>query len=126
MTQLAGRQTMDTPSTEGNCVYAATPLGGSPYQATTIRVGSQMLEGYTSLSPLTNAPSTKVNPINPLPCAPGVRKIVPVKNTTVFFENKLFAVMGDEAKLVVGSNRPLTGPYIHPRIVIGSKFKLLP
>ena len=90
MTQLAGRQTMDTPSTEGNCVYAATPLGGSPYQATTIRVGSQMLEGYTSLSPLTNAPSTKVNPINPLPCAPGVRKIVPVKNTTVFFENKLF------------------------------------
>ncbi len=120
MTQLAFEGTFDTFSTDGTCNYAAYPLGGTPFVATTIKVHQETLKGYTSASVLDNAPGVKINPISPLPCQPGIRVIVPTMNTTVFFEKKLFAVLGDKAQMF-GTDRPLTGPYKYPRIVIGSR-----
>ena len=120
MTQLAFEGTFDTFSTDGTCNYNPHPLGGTPFVATTIKVHQETLKGYTSASVLDNAPGVKINPISPLPCQPGIRVIVPTMNTTVFFEKKLFAVLGDKAQMF-GSDRPLTGPYKYPRIVIGSR-----
>ena len=68
----------------------------------------------------------KVNPLVPLPCAPGERKIFSVVNTTVFIDDKLPAVTGDTAQLgienvPIGTPRTLTGPFIHPTIKIGTQ-----
>jgi hypothetical protein len=63
----------------------------------------------------------KINPLIPAPCQPGQRVIRPTVNTTVFINGRLPAVTGDESQLVIGgSPRPLTGPFQHPTIVIGS------
>jgi hypothetical protein len=61
----------------------------------------------------------KINPLSPLPCQPGTRILKPLVNTSVFINGQLPAVTGDEAALL-GSPRPLTGPFQHPTIVIGS------
>jgi len=58
-----------------------------------------------------------------LPCQPGMRRIDPVVNKTVFINGQLFAVTGDEADLVTGISTPrtLTGPFSYPTIQIGTQ-----
>ena len=53
---------------------------------------------------------------DPLPCTALPRTVNAVVNTSVLIDGKFPVVSGD----VVNSNRPLTGPYQHTKIVIGS------
>jgi len=104
MPNLASTETVDTASTDGTCVYNAAPIGApNPY----------VCDDVTGV---------KINPLSPLPCQPGTRTIRPLVNTTVFINGQLPAVTGDEAQLIIGgSPRPLTGPFQHPKILIGTR-----
>jgi hypothetical protein len=120
MPNLAGPETVDTVSTDGNCLYPAAPLGGTPY-ATTVYSDGIPIDIYDNLSKPASIAGEKINPLIPLPCQPGERIIRPTINSTVFFNGRLPAVTGDEAQLVLGGTpRPLTGPFQYPRIIIGS------
>ena len=123
MPNLASSETVDTPSSDGTCVYPASAIGGSPI-ATTVKVNNETLEiiaGAPTPYACDAVDGVKINPLSPLPCQPGTRILRPSVNTTVFINGRLPAVTGDEAQLVVGgSPRPLTGPFQHPTIVIGS------
>lgn len=123
MPNFVGPETVDTVSTDGNCLYAASPLGGTPYLSTVV-VGKSPLKIYDNLSVPAPVAGTKVNPLIPLPCQPGQRVIKPTVNKTVFINGRLPAVTGDEAQMVIGSTpRPLTGPFQHPTILIGTQLK---
>jgi len=126
MPNLASIETVDTPSTDGTCTYAAAPIGGTPVP-TTVMVGNQPLKiiaGAPVPYACTDVVGVKINPLSPLPCQPGTRTIRPAVNTTVIINGQLPAVTGDEAQLLIGgSPRPLTGPFQHPRIVIGSNLE---
>ena len=70
---------------------------------------------------------TKINPLPPIgliPCAPGVRTIVPTANKTVFINGKLVAVQGDQT-LIIGSTgipmlRNIVGPFTHMNVMVES------
>ena len=123
MPNLASVETVDTPSTDGTCTYSAAPIGGSPVP-TTVMVGGEplkMIAGAPVPYACTDVVGVKINPLSPLPCQPGTRILRPNVNKTVFINGQLPAVTGDEAQLIIGgSPRPLTGPFQHPTIVIGS------
>jgi len=119
MAFLAGSQTLDTTSQDGNCIYPPTPLGGIP-TPTTVMVGGSPVMIYYSGSIISPVGGVKINPLIPAPCQIGTRIIEPKVNKTVLFNGKLPAVSGDEASLPFGSPRPLTAPFQHPTIVIGS------
>lgn len=123
MAFLVGPETVDTISIDGNCSYAAAPIGGAP-RPTTVMVGEEVLK-IVSGAPVpyvcTDVPAVKINPIIPLPCQPGTRILKPNVNKTVYINGQLPAVTGDEAQLLIGSTpRLLTGPFQHPRILIGT------
>lgn len=121
MPNLVGPETIDTASTDGNCLYPAKALGGSPFESTVVS-GGVSIKIYDNTSVPDSVEGVKINPSIPVPCQPGQRIILPKVNKTVFFNGRLPAVTGDEAQLVLGSTpRPLTGPYQHPTIVIGSR-----
>jgi len=120
---IVGPETIDTPSTDGNCTYPAEPLGGSPYISPNVFINGSPVRIYTSTSIPTEVTGVKINPLIPLPCQPGIRRIEPVINKSVFINGQLFAVTGDEADLVTGIStpRPLTGPFSYPTIEIGTQ-----
>ena len=124
MPNLASIETVDTPSSDGTCTYAAAPIGGSGV-STKVMVGNQPLKiiaGAPTPYSCDDVTGVKINPLSPLPCQPGTRRLTPTVNTTVYINGKLPAVTGDDAQLVIGgSPRPLTGPFQHPTIVIGSR-----
>jgi len=126
MPNLVGPETVDTVSSDATCVYAAAPIGGTPIP-TTVKVGGETLEivaGAPVPYACDDVVGVKINPLSPLPCQPGTRIIRPAINTTVYINGQLPAVTGDEAQLVIGSTpRPLTGPFQHPTIVIGSNLQ---
>lgn len=119
MAQLVIPTTVDTQSVDGNCTYPAKALGGSPIVAPTILIGGQPVQFYTSATVPATVEGIKINPLIPAPCIPGVRAIVPSNNTSVFFNNQLPAVVGDKAQMV-GTDRPLIGPYGPSTVLIGS------
>tara|TARA_B100001248_G_C27353804_1_gene442710 strand:- start:63 stop:428 length:366 start_codon:yes stop_codon:yes gene_type:complete len=119
MANLAAENTFDTQSVDGNCTYPATALGGTPTISANVYMNGQPLRSYDSSSVVSPVPGVKINPLNPLPCQPGTRVITPAVNTTVFINGKLPAVQGDNAALL-GTPRPLTGPFQHVNIMIGS------
>lgn len=123
MPNLASIETVDTPSSDGTCTYAAAPIGGAGVP-TTVMAGNQPLKiiaGAPVPYACADVVGVKINPLSPLPCQPGTRTIRPTVNTTVIINGQLPAVTGDEAQLLIGgSPRPLTGPFQHPTIVIGS------
>ena len=123
MPNLASIETVDTPSSDGTCTYPASAIGGTPVP-TKVMVGNQPLKiiaGAPTPYACDDVEGVKINPLSPLPCQPGTRILRPSVNTTVFINGQLPAVTGDEAQLVIGgSPRPLTGPFQHPTIVIGS------
>ena len=123
MPNLASEDTVDTSSTDGTCIYNAAPIGGSPV-STSVVVGNQPLKiiAGTPFYACDDVTGVKINPLSPLPCQPGTRRITPTVNTTVFINGKLPAVTGDQAQLVIGgSPRPLTAPFQHASILIGSR-----
>ena len=123
MPNLASEDTVDTSSTDGTCIYNAAPIGGSPV-STSVVVGNQPLKiiAGTPFYACDDVNGVKINPLSPLPCQPGTRRITPTVNTTVFINGKLPAVTGDQAQLVIGgSPRPLTAPFQHASILIGSR-----
>ena len=126
MPNLASTETIDTTSTDGTCIYNPAPIGGTPIP-TTVKVGGETLEivaGAPVPYACDDVVGVKINPLSPLPCQPGTRIIKPAVNTTVYINGQLPAVTGDEAQLVIGSTaRPLTGPFQHPTIVIGSNLQ---
>lgn len=124
MAQLVIPETMDSPSTEGNCAYPAQALQGTPVVSPNITIGGQQAKFYTQAATgQPGAPSTvagvKVNPLIPAPCTPGIRVIVPSNNTTVHFNNQLPAVLGDKVQMG-GIDRLLVGPYGPSTVLIGS------
>ena len=116
---LAGPETLDTTSQDGNCIYPPTPLGGAPTPSTVV-IGGAPLQFYHSLTFVSLVSGVKINPVIPAPCQIGTRIIEPKVNKTVLINGKLPAVSGDSASLPFGSLRPLTAPFQHPTIVIGS------
>lgn len=130
MPNLASVETVDTVSTDGTCIYNPAPIGGTPVPTTVMVSGP---EGPEVLKIISGAPvpyacadvvGVKINPLSPLPCQPGTRILRPTVNTTVFINGQLPAVTGDEAQLIIGGTpRPLTGPFQHPTIVIGSNLE---
>lgn len=119
MAQLVIPATVDTQSIDGNCTYPPKALGGSPVVSPNITIGGQQVQFYTSATVPATVEGIKINPAIPAPCIPGVRVIVPSNNTTVFFNNQLPAVVGDKAQMV-GTDRPLIGPYGLSTVLIGS------
>ena len=119
MAQLVIPTTVDTLSTDGNCLYPATALGGQPIVSPNIKIDGQQVEFYTASTLPATVEGQKVNPLIPLPCQPGVRVIQATVNTTVFFNNQLPAVAGDQAAMA-GTARPLVGPYGPATVLIGS------
>jgi len=122
MPNLVGEDTVDTANTDGNCIYPAKKLGGSPTTSPNIKINGQSLKSYDSTSRPSDVDGTKVNPLIPLPCQPGTRVITPTVNKTVFMNGRLPAVTGDQAALL-GTPRALTGPYQHVNIIIGSNLE---
>jgi len=122
MPNIVGPDCVDTPSTDGNCLYPAEPLGGSPYRSPNVQMEGENVEIYNSLNFPADVAGQKINPAIPIPCLPGQRRIEPVFNDSVLINGQLFAVTGDEASLIIGATtpRPLTGPFKYPTIVIGS------
>ena len=123
MPNLASKDTVDTQSSDGTCIYNAAPIGGTEVP-TTVMVGNQPLKiiAGTPFYACDDVNGVKINPLSPLPCQPGTRRITPTVNTTVLINGKLPAVTGDQAQLVIGgSPRPLTAPFQHASILIGSR-----
>lgn len=115
-------ETIDTVSTDANCIYEPAPLGGAPIVSPNIKIDKKEVKFYTQETLPEPVTGVKVNPLIPTPCQPGNRVIVPSVNTTVFFNKKLPAVQGDKAQLL-GTDRPLTGPFGLGTVQIASKGK---
>jgi len=127
MPNLAGPETVDTSSTDALCIYPALAIGGAPIPTTVVINKTPLKIIAGAPVPYMCAPTVPVPlPTNiiPLPCQPGTRIIRPLVNKTVFINGQLPAVTGDEAQLLVGGTpRPLTGPFQHPTILIGTQLK---
>ena len=123
MPNIVGPETVDTLSIDGNCTYPAAALGGSPFTAQNVYFEGQPVKFYNSLNLPAQVTGVKINPAIPLPCQPGIRRIDPVINDSVFINGQLFAVSGDEADLITGITTPrtLTEPYSYPTIQIGTQ-----
>ena len=119
MPNIASSDCIDTPNTDGNCLYPAKELGGTPHTSLNVYFENEKVEYYDSTSTIDKVDGVKVNPVIPLPCQPGIRVVTPLVNTSVYINGKLPAVSGDEAK-IVGTARPLTGPFNYTTINIAN------
>ncbi len=119
MALLAIPETIDTTSTDGNCIYAAAGLYGQPIISPNIMINGAQVKFYSASTIPATVVGTKVNPLIPLPCQIGIRVIQATVNTTVFFNGQLPAVAGDQAALF-GTPRPLVGPYGPATVLIAS------
>ena len=120
-----GPDAKDTESIDINCRYPAQALGGSPTRNTRIRINDEIPETYDETSNLSSVPGSPS--VIGIACIDGIRRILPGTprtNTTVRFEGKFPAVMGDSVTLYTSSGqqlRPLTGPTQYDNIIIGSR-----
>ena len=124
---LIGPDAIDSPNTDGNCVYPAKALGGEPTRSPNIRINNREVKTYDFTSTLdTVTDHFKLLPL-PLPCIDGVRRILedsPRTNETVYFNGKLPAVMGDSVTIITSTGRSfrlLTGPTQFDTIKIGTR-----
>ena len=117
---LASQFTIDSSSSDGRCNYPLIAIGGAP-------VPTSVIAGSVPLKIIAGDPyvCTPVPPVNtaPLgipPCPAGTRTVKAEVNTTVLIDGKYPVVEGDVVKLLESEDRPLTGPYQQPIIIIGS------
>ena len=91
-------------------VFAAAPIGGSPITCG-LFMDKQPVKYYVAGTPV--APVPGVPTIPSVPCvdpSAGARILKPLNNKSVFFAKLLPVVSGDEA-FILGTARPLVGPY---------------
>ena len=139
MAFIVGKDCFDSISSDVNCTYPPTALGGTEFICdkvnAKIRYGNPSSPNAPLVTFHTGLPSpepTFINPVVGIPtiqflgvCIPGTRVILSTKNSNVFFNNQLPAVTGDTVKLL-STQRPLVGPFKYatgigcPRIFIGT------
>ena len=110
MPLLVTPATVDTISTNATCTFAAAPIGGSPITCG-LFMDKQPVKYYVAGTPV--APVPGVPTIPSVPCvdpSAGARILKPLNNKSVFFNKLLPVVSGDEA-FILGTARPLVGPY---------------
>ena len=112
--RIATQFTVDSSSTVGNCVYPLISIGGGP-EPTSVVVNGQPFLMVANTYTCTPAPPSTASVIPP--CLPLARTVSAIVNTSVLIDGKYPVVEGD---VVNNPTRPLTGPYQHTRIVIGS------
>ena len=117
MPRIATQFTVDSSSTTGSCVYPLISIGGVP-EPTSVVVNGQPFLMVADDYVCTPAPTSSVSIIPP--CPPLPRTVKAIVNTSVLIDGKYPVVEGDVVKLLESEDRPLTGPYQHTRIVIGS------
>jgi len=110
---LASQFTIDSSSSDGRCNYPLIAIGGAPVPTTVVVSSTPLLMIAGDPYACTAAPGFANDP---LPCSALPRTVKADVNTSVLINGKFPVVSGD----VVNSDRPLTGPYQHTRIVIGS------
>lgn len=110
MPLLVTPATVDTPSTNVTCTFAAAPIGGSPITCG-LFMDKQPVKYYIAGTPVAPVPGVPQPPatacIDP---TGGARILKPVNNKSVYFAKHLPVVSGDEA-FILGTARPLIGPY---------------
>ena len=112
--RIATQFTVDSSSTTGSCVYPLIAIGGAPVP-TSVIVNEQPFLMVADNYVCTPAPTSSVSIIPP--CPPLARTVNAIVNTSVLIDGKYPVVEGD---VVNNPTRPLTGPYLSDRIVIGS------
>ena len=119
MALLISKQTIDTPSVGPFCDYPAQQLEGTPFMSPNVRVGQLPVPIYDATSLPSVVPGIRRGPTQ---CtSTGTRVITPTVNTTVFINGRLPAVQGDSATLDgISTPRPLTGPWLSDKIMIGT------
>ena len=124
---LVSENTVDTPSTGGNCIYAAAPIGGVPIPSPNVLSGSEVIKMILPTHIPTPVSASKVNVFNPVPCLPA-RAMKAGTNTSVYINGQLPCVastppLGGDTTVITaepGTPRTLTGPFQCPTIIIGS------
>ena len=120
MPLLAQEFTKDTSTTINNCVYAQIAIGGAPVATSIVAGGAPLRIIAGNPYVCTDAPYINTAPLKIPPCPTGTRTVKAEVNTTVLIDGKYPVVEGDVVKLLGTEDRPLTGPYQQPRIIIGS------
>ena len=122
MAFLISKETIDTESIGPFCDYPAQALDGSPFMSPNVKVGG--VNGTpVPIYDATSLPSS-VTGIRRGPTActsTGERIITPTVNTSVQINGRFPAVQGDNATLDgISTPRPLTGPWLSSKILIGT------
>jgi len=126
---IATPGTLDTLSTLGTTIFPPLAIGGKTKEMETIKTGED--EPLVIMDPTesagTHPPVPGSNPVPPnIPTPTQIERpsIIPVQNTSVFFEGNLVTVSGDGMASVpptVDTPRPLTEPTVYPTILIGTR-----
>ena len=66
MAQLVIPTTVDTLSTDGNCLYPAAALGGQPIVSPNIKIDGQQVEFYTASTLPATVEGTESQPTHPI------------------------------------------------------------
>ena len=144
--EIANSQMTDTLSVIGLTGYYPAPvgttIGGIEFECETIKtsIGAPdpdnplpviIIDAEKSLGKYNQVPGTPIPPYPGPPTPPVIDRpaLLPVQNTTVFFEGKLVPVAGDEmttAPPTTPLTRPiiengLTSPTLYPTIKIGTQ-----
>ena len=119
MAFLISKETIDTESIGPFCDYPAQALEGTPFMSPNVRVGGKPVPIYDATSFPSNVTGIRRGPTACL--STGDRVITPQVNTSVYINGKLPAVQGDSATMVgISTPRPLTGPWLSSKILIGT------
>ena len=104
------------------CNYPAMPLGGTPVISPNVSAGGAPLSFYHASGPPVPVVGAPLSP--PGVCIPGIRTIVPQKNTTVHVNGKLVGVTGDstnKSSSSTGGPRVIIGAGLHPTVILNTK-----
>ena len=94
MPNIVGPETVDTPSTDGNCVYSAAPLGGVPYVSPNVVIEGQPARIYNSLNLPASVAGVKINPVNKSASSPVTANNCPFINTVLFTTGSILRIPG--------------------------------
>ena len=110
MPALAIPTTMDTPSTNATCTFAAAPLKGKPVKAG-IFMDKKPTPFFAEGTPVTPVPGAPIaTPPGCIDPTGGARTIKCLVNKSIYIQKLKPALQGDEA-FIAGSPRPLKAPF---------------
>ena len=110
MPALAIPTTMDTPSTNATCTFAAAPLKGTPVKAG-IFMDKTPTPFFAEGTPVTPVPGVPIaTPPGCIDPTGGARIIKCLVNKSIYIQKLKPALQGDEA-FIAGSPRPLKAPF---------------